>query len=149
MIQTNFKTAKKEVEAMEKKLKERREDLKKGTEPMRRVSTYLDSWVQQNFKTEGEKTGQKWEELQAGGRPIKGGGIDTSAKILQDTGRLRASFLPFFFRDNAGIGSDLPYSETHEEGIGVPKRRILPLKSEFIDTAKKILGDWVRKVTLK
>lgn len=81
--------------------------------PHKKISIMLDRWVQTNFKTEGGNVGG-WAPIQRQGR------------ILQDTGRLRASFLPFANKKNAGIGSDLPYAETHEEGIGVKVRRMLP-----------------------
>ena len=120
----------------------RLKELKDLTTPMRQASTYLDRWVQQNFKTEGGK-GEKWQPFKVGGR-YKNGKIDTSAKLLQDTGRLRASFLPFATRKNAGIGSDLPYSEAHEKGLGhLPKRRMLPLHSEVDDDLRDIIEDHV------
>lgn len=85
--------------------------------PHKKISIMLDRWVQVNFKTEGGKIG--------GWAPIKRDG-----RILQLTGRLRLSMLPFFNRKDAGIGSDLPYSEKHEKGQGVKKRRMLPLIGE-------------------
>ena len=62
------------------------------------------SWVQKNFKGEGKAVGG-WAPFKAGGRWRKGFGLDTSAKLLQDTGALRASFLPFASKTDAGIGS--------------------------------------------
>ena len=111
-----------------------------------KVSIMLDRWVQDNFKTEGGKVGG-WLPLQAGGR-YKGGVFDPSAKILQDEGRLRSSFLPFATRSNAGIGSDLPYSKKHEEGlVGMPERRMLPERGEVIDEAIDILREHVKRST--
>lgn len=99
-------------------LKKRHERRLKGlqdTKPtFKKIATFLDRWVQQNFKTEGGNVGG-WAPFKLGGRYVKGKGIDTTAKLLQDTGRLRASFLPFAFNNNAGIGSDLPYSKKQQE----------------------------------
>lgn len=132
-------------------LKKRNDDMTKELQQMETanaaVSIYLDKWVQDNFKTEGGNVGG-WEPFAYGGR-VGAKGIDTSAKLLQDTGRLRASFLPFATRTNAGIGSDLPYSKDHEEGIGVTRRRILPERSEVWPMAKKIYDNFVKRVIKK
>lgn len=110
-----------------------------------RISVWLDRWVQINFKTEGGNVG-RWLPFRAGGRREAGGGLDASAKLLQDSGRLRASFLPFHSRRNAGIGSDLDYSEVHNEGLGgLPQRRMLPKRVEVIDDVRKIIVQFVRK----
>ena len=114
-----------------------------------KVATYLDSWGQKNFKDEGALTGSTWEELASGGRWVRGKGLDPTAKILQDSGRLKASFQPFASKLNAGIGSDLPYAKTHEEGRGVPKRRMLPIRSEIISKAKAILKTTIARVLRK
>ena len=84
-----------------------------------KISIFLDSWVQRNFKSEGTLVGG-WKPLDPRTR------ADTNPKILQDTGRLKASFFPFATKKNAGVASDLPYSKFHEKGEGVPKRRMLP-----------------------
>jgi len=111
--------------------------------PFKKVAIFLDRWVQVNFKTEGGKVG-KWKPLALGGR-FYGGGFDSNAKLLQDTGRLRASFLPFASKNNAGIGSKLPYSKKHEEGLdGLPQRRILPVKNEVIKDVTKIMEKHVK-----
>jgi len=107
------------------------------------ISIMFDAWVQRNFKEQGGKVGG-WKKLAAGGR-WKGKGksrkFDTSAKLLQDTGRLRASFIPFASITNAGIGSELPYAKAHDEGKGVPKRRILMLM-------KEVRGDIIKKYNI-
>ncbi len=101
----------------------------------------LDRWVQKNIRSEGGllNTGA-WEPFKIGGRRIKGGGLDTSAKLLQDTGRLRLSMLPFATKRNAGIGSELPYSKHHEEGEGVPMRRLLPVHAEVKHVLRAMFG---------
>lgn len=119
------------------------------------VSVWLFRWVNDNFRTEGGKVGG-WPPFKYGGRLVRarnpsgrrnrlarsqsiveGPGrrryVDTSAKLLQDTGRLRASMSSFYSRSTAGIGSALPYSVTHDQGLpsrNVPKRRILPDESD-------------------
>ncbi len=92
----------------------------------KKIAVFLDIWVLRNFKSEGGKVGG-WEPFKIGGRKKPGGKIDTSAKLLQDTGRLRASFNTVFDKESVSIGSDLFYSEFHEKGMGhLPVRRMLP-----------------------
>jgi len=98
----------------------------------RKVSIWLVRWVNQNFKSQGGKVGG-WKPFKHGGRRMPGGAIDASAKLLQDTGRLRISFNPFFSKTEAGIGSGLRYSITHELGYphrNLPARRMLPIASD-------------------
>ena len=123
-------------------------NLKDLGDPLYSVSTYLDRWVQSNFKTEGGKVGG-WVPFSYGGRLTKGG-VDFTAKLLQDTGRLRASFTPFHSKTDAGIFSDLDYSKNHEEGIGVPQRRLLPKKIEVMVDIRNILeGAVVKAIRVK
>ena len=90
------------------------------------MSIWLDRWVQRNFKTEGGKV-KGWKPFKYGGRLMPDGSIDRDAKLLQDTGRLRASFKPMWGKDYAGIGADAPYSIYHELGTRhLPIRRMLP-----------------------
>ena len=127
-----FSPSMKEVRARYKKAMRKVRDFKTL---FTKAAIYLDRWTQQNFKTQGGKVGG-WKPLKAGGR-WKGKGkrrrLDTSAQILQDKGRLRASFLPFADSEKAVVGSDLPYAQTHHEGMGVPKRQITPEKSDVIE----------------
>ena len=105
----------------------KKEKLSSAINPaMKKVSIMLDQWVQKNFQTEGLPVGG-WEEIARNGM------------ILQDTGTLRHSFIPFSTKNNAGIGSDLPYSVIHEKGIGVAKRRMLPHKKDVIKKARSII----------
>ena len=94
----------------------------------KKAAIFLDQWVQKNFRSEGGNVGG-WLPLKRRrnrGRD-SGGRFTANDKILQDTGRLRLSFLPFATPKDAGIGSQLPYSILHEKGLGfLPERRMLP-----------------------
>jgi phage gpG-like protein len=115
--------------------------------PNRQVAAFLDRWVQKNFKSEGGSVGG-WTPFKLGGRRIKGGGIDRAAKLLQNTGALRASFRSFWNSKDAGIGSEIFYSQFHEEGTSVlPTRRMLPTRSDVIDDVVRIHELHVRKIT--
>ena len=129
-----------------------RKDLQDRRDPNARVRVFLDGWVQRNFRTEGGKVGG-WKPLAAGGRwKTYASGkrvFDSSAKILQDTGRLRLSFVTFERNGGraVGIGSDVPYSEQHEKGLeGLPERRMLPKRAEIIDDVRRIFDQFVGKV---
>jgi len=114
--------------AMTKKLRSVINKVRNPKQANREVSIWLMRWLNENFKSQGGKVGG-WKPFKLGGRRMPGGGIDASAKLLQDTGRLRKSFSPFYSRNTAGIGSDLNYSVAHEIGLPVrnlPARRILP-----------------------
>lgn len=115
----------------------------------RKVSIFLMRWYNENFKSEGGKVGG-WKPFKLGGRRLPGGLIDTSAKLLQDTGRLRLSINPFFNKRLAGIGSSLKYSITHELGLphkSLPARRMLPVASDrsVVVGITKIYNHHVRK----
>jgi len=123
--------------------------LKKTRRANRQVSIWLMRWVNDNFKTEGGKV-KGWRPFKFGGRRLPGGAIDTSAKLLQDTGRLRLSIQPFFNKSVAGVGSDLRYSITHELGFphrNLPARRMLPLSSDrdVVSGVTRIYNVWLRK----
>lgn len=133
---------KEKLEELRKRAEQAKTNLQHARPAYRRAATFLDRWVQQNFRSQGGKVGG-WKPLKAGGRYINGA-LDVTAKILQDTGILRASFHVFATNKNAGIGSDIPYAEAHEEGKGVPQRRMLPKRVEVAADLKDILSDYVR-----
>lgn len=110
---------------------------------MKQVSVFLDAWVQRNFKTEGGNVGG-WKPFAAGGRYVDGV-LDTSAKMLQHIGDLKKSYHPFYSSNNAGIGSKLPYAETHEEGIGVPARRMVPEGPDVAPQVRDILASYTQR----
>jgi len=126
---------------MNKKLVKAMKRVTKFTIMNKKISIILDRFVQRNFRSQGGLVGN-WRKLKLGGRWVgtkKTRRFDTTAKILQDTGRLRNSFLPFSNRKLAGIGSDLPYSKSHEFGVGaLPIRRMLPRRREVIGDVIKI-----------
>lgn len=132
--------------------------------PMKKISTWLDSWVKRNFKDQGQKLPgtHKWKPFKLGGRWVTEtlAGTKTryfeketfnkgtrGARLLQNTGVLRGSFKPFFTDKTAGIGSDVFYAKYHEFGIkerNLPARRMLPLNKEVRPDALKIFERHVR-----
>ena len=134
------------VEQLKKELGARHKKLSAFKHVHKKAAIFLDQWVQQNFKSEGGKVGG-WLPFAAGGRWRKGKGLDTSAKLLQDTGRLRLSYLPFATTREAGIGSKLPYSKSHEQGLGVPVRRVLPVDKDVRGAILSMFDAHARGVT--
>jgi phage gpG-like protein len=136
----------------------------------RQISIWLLRWVLENFKTQGGKVGG-WRPFTYGGRVVKkdakgAGGIsiarsksiegrryiDTSAKLLQDTGRLRSSFKNFSTHKNAGVLSRLKYAPPHETGTKhLPQRRMLPESTDqdVNDHVYKIYDAYIQKVLRK
>lgn len=114
----------------------------------KKASIMLDAWVQRNFKSEGGNLSDgKWQEFAAEGRPRRGFGLDSSAKLLQDTGLLRASHQPFWNKNDAGIGTSLPYAEVHNKGQGVPVRRTVPKDVEVRQALLKLLNQHAERAT--
>jgi phage gpG-like protein len=126
----------KEIQRLMKKLKREVTNMKI---PMKKVSIQFEKWIHDNFDTEGSGLGSdSWPDFKIGGRRLKGGRIDTSARLLQDTRQMRASFRPFHSAKNAGIGSALDRSKFHHEGLparGLPSRRLIPLREEILPDA--------------
>lgn len=161
-MSVNVQLTKETVAALKAKLKQAREDLRNDGVVMRQCAIFLDQWVQRNFQSLGGKVG-KWEPYKYGGRlttldpkakshhgranaqSIDGHRyINTSAKLLQDSGALKHSFLPFIRKGIAGIGSELPYSKPHDEGTnGMIQRRMLPETSEVQADIREILDNFL------
>lgn len=111
----------------------------------KKASIVLYQWVLRNFQGEGELAGG-WAPLaeatiaykEAHGYRMK----------LQNTGALRASFLPYSDDKIASVGSPLWYSRTHEEGTGrVPQRKILPTAEQAQPLVMPIYGREMKIVT--
>lgn len=70
------------------------------------------NWINRNFATEGGMVGG-WKPLSPNTLAARRKG---SGRILQDTGRLRGSFIPRWNDKEASVGSAISYSRFHEEG---------------------------------
>ena len=94
------------------------------------------AWINKNFETEGAHSGKPWKQLKEstvkGRRKGKGKKRVGMTKILQDTGTSKQSttFRMLFERAVPGVivGLGPFYSKFHEDGKGVPQRKILPVK---------------------
>lgn len=139
-------SSKPEMASIKKKLQDKGKRIGDLLPVHKKVSVYLDGWVQKNFKTEGGnlKDG-KWPRFKAGGRRVAGR-LDSSAKLLQDTGALRSSHLPFYDKKNAGIGSNMKHAAPHNKGLGhLPMRRTIPKIAEISSSVLTIFDNHVKK----
>lgn len=114
----------------------------------RRIATAIGfrlvAWVDENFQDEGREP--KWAPLKAStlARRRKAG---AGAKILQDTGRMKQSFVPggrdgayFIGPDYVSVGTKVAYAPTHELGSlerKIPARPMLPR----LATAETLAGE--------
>ena len=129
MISVRFSPS---ADAVTNKLRKRVRRLTDLRIPHRKVEALLDRWVQANFRTQGKHGNSAgWTPFKRGGRYIRGKGIDSSAKLLQDTGRLRASFETFSNTRQVGIRSNLSYAPPHEFGTSnMAARKMLPTERQ-------------------
>ena len=146
MINVWLKVNKQSSERAQRKLREARKKFGDMRKPNRRIGVSLMRWINENFKKEGGNVGG-WKPFKAGGR-----NGDTSAQLLQDTGRLKASFDYKVNRHNVTVGSNLKYSLYHEEGLplrNLPARRMLPEHSdkEVSDAIIKIYDIYIKGFT--
>lgn len=96
------------------------------------------TWVADNFQSEGRAGGGPgWAPLAPStiARRRKGPRAGARDRILQDTGRLKQSFIPGrpenVFRQFGGkgvdVGTTLHYAPIHELGAGrIPQRKMMP-----------------------
>ena len=145
------------LNGLDKKLRDFASDLKDREPTNRQVSVRLMSLVMKNFSSQSND-GNKWAPFKLGGRYISSTKVtkrrkkkdegkrflDKSAKLLQDTGNLRQSFLGLYSKDIAGVGAKasagVNYAIVHEKGstkIKLPARPMLPtdkqLQQEFVN----------------
>lgn len=81
---------------------------------------------------------------------MRGGFIDASAVLLVDTGKMRASFIPFSDGEQAGIGSALDRALYHDQGTAtLPARRLLPEEGDrkVEDAILRIYDAHIRRAT--
>jgi len=116
------------------------------------------AFVADNFQTEGRSGGAGWKPLAAStiARRRKGGRAGLRDRILQDTGKLKQSFIPGqpenVFRRFGGrgidVGTTLSYAPYHEFGGGrIPQRKMLPTREKAQQIAAKSIEAIIRERT--
>ena len=118
----------------------------------KKCSIYLDQWVQKNFKTQGGNVGGWAPFASSTLRSMAANDPKRASKpmLLVDTREMQRSFLPFYSKDNAGIGSRLPRAKMHDKGLGnVPARRLLPYNKEVAPELKEIFDQHIKMAIKK
>lgn len=116
----------------------------------RNIAVAMGEWTDRNIKTEGGKVDGGWPPFKHGGRLkwIEGEGaiIDSSAKLLQDTGTLKNKTDIAWKSMNATVFTAVDYASFHDEGIPgkLPQRRILPNQDEAMPLAVRVIK-WTLK----
>lgn len=113
----------------------------------KKASIKLYQWVLRNFQEEGALAGG-WEPLAPSTIAYKA--EHGYSRMLQNTGAMRSSFLPYSDDKLARVGSALAYSATHDQGSGrVPQRRLLPNEEDVQPMVMEIYGREMKIVTGK
>jgi phage gpG-like protein len=111
--------------------------------PNRQLSVQLYGWVLRNFQQGGSLQSPVWRPLVASTlkqKQRKG----YSSKPLERSGHLRQSFRSFYDNEQAGVGSEVPYSQYHETGTRtLPQRAMLPSQQVALDYAIKVYDRWI------
>jgi phage gpG-like protein len=143
MIETRV-TAKSQ-EAFERKLRKFEGRLRDRTPANRQVSVQMYAWTIRNFDREGALLGG-WSPLAP--KTVREKSRIGKQKMLVRTGALRNSLVPFYSNDNAGIGSELEYSEYHQKGTDdLPKREMLPTREVVQEIGLKVYNAYVARAT--
>jgi hypothetical protein len=127
--------------------------------PYHMAVIYLDRWIQKNFDSSGKMAmgGGGWKPLADSTMRAreKGWGYykpkTANPQILRHKGFLKSRW-KHDFNNRRGIvesyatakGSTYYYGVAHDEGKGVPERRILPQEKQISKKIKEIFGFWIR-----
>ena len=105
------------------------------------ASAILLNRIRTNFLAERDPEGNPWKPSKAGiARRAKGG-----TGTLYKTGTLFRSIQLSAVGGNRSIGTDVPYAEKHQLGIGVEKRVFLGVTQSDAELYEKFLIKRIRK----
>lgn len=146
------------AEVLQRKLNALAQKLRDRRTPNQALATELYAFVAKNFQTEGGMTERgAWEPLAESTEEWKE--RRGYSMILQNTGMLRQSFMPFHDGEVAGVGAQALYgtdpdtgkahppdiAAVHEFGLGdVPERPMLPTQAQALGIAMQVYGVFVR-----
>lgn len=138
---------------LQRKFKKLAKKLKNRRKLFNRIGVVLLNDVTKSFKDEAHE-GKSWKTLSPNTilRRRKGKGAGT-ARILQDTGKLKGSFAMKVGRDEVRVGSNVDYAPFHEEGKGkIPQRKMLPSDERAlelaVDTTENLIEEEIKKARL-
>ena len=134
-------------------VREKQNKLKKQSTANKAAVTYVDKWIQDNFKTDGKKAhGREWKELAPSTLLWKANRKrkpTQNPQILRDTGYLKDRWKHLFSHSMAAIQSGVPYGVYHDSDLPrrkLPQRKILPRYQQVWPDIKKIFRLFLRKV---
>lgn len=122
----------------------------------RKVSVKLSGWVFRNFRQQGALAEKGWAPLKPA--TVKAKARKRYSMILQNTGALRKSFLPFHDNDQMGVGAvqltdgSAPWdlARIHQEGapeVNIPARPMLPTLRQALPIGMQIYEQFVARAT--
>lgn len=115
--------------------------------PNRQLATQLYGWVLRNFQQSGALQSPVWRPLAASTLKQKQRKGYSGTPLIR-TGHLRQSFRQFYDNDQAGVGTEVPYSQYHETGTRtIPQRAMLPSQEVALGYAMTIYGRWVAGIS--
>lgn len=82
--------------------------------PLKKASLVMLRSIDRNFREEGRPV--KWATLSPLTKALRRGSFGGTHKILQDTGRLKASISAKIFKDYAKVGTNLEYARLMQKG---------------------------------
>lgn len=124
------------MDGLRKRLQKMRENLTNPSPTMQKVSILMHKDVMDHFGKESDEK-NKWVPLKY--KRKRGG----SARILQDTGRMRSSISPSNTKEDAIVGTGIVYAATHQYGDSnrnIPQRKFLWLSKEIKEQITKLVG---------
>ena len=137
----------KDIEALRKRMKDMNNVLTNTKTPISRIAVVLYQSVMKNFSEEGTDK-EHWKALSATTLMMrrKGGG-SRSAKILQDTGFMKASIMPEVVSDKIAqvglTGKEQDIGRIHQFGLNnIPKRPFMILRTEYKERIYNICRQW-------
>lgn len=121
----------------------------------RKAAIVLDQWTQRNFKAEGglhENQRLKWKPLSPVTIKFRRRGGD---KPLQDTGRLKNSFVVSAVNEFGLVQSRVSYANLHEFGgfssfrgvrVKIPQRKMLPEEDQGFKLVRPVYQKYVNSI---
>jgi phage gpG-like protein len=132
-----------QLAAMNRRLERFSDAMGNPTPANREASIALYGWTIRNFDRQGG--------LQGGWAPLSPRTVREKSRIgkqvpLVRSGHLRAGFVPFHSRDNAGVGNEVEYSKYHHFGTSrLPRRELLPRRGVVLEIGLRVYGQYVER----
>ena len=111
-------------------------------QPLNEIGQFLLASIDLGFENETNPDGIPWKPNSPGIRRYKQS-KGYILKVLQATGRMRASINYRVSGNELTVGTNVSYAYKHQLGIGVPKREFLGISEENNKAIVSILDDYL------